>query len=154
MLIPTRLYLCSTLCIITNKTAYILNYLVTMLPLNLRRTYSFTFQGQFAIWIKRKYTRERHPMMFSRKLASKHLLLTNIFSWQINGKLKMYCAVSLKKPNWEIICTVASVTAVTCYVTLTNRHFTFLIHTFKSFIMRGLTRLYLVIFILKTILKK
>lgn len=26
-------------------------------------------------------------MMFSRKLASKHLL-TNIFSWQISGKLK------------------------------------------------------------------
>lgn len=58
-----------------------------MLPLNLRRTHSFTFQGQFAIWIKHKCTQERHTMMFSRKLASKHLL-TNIFSGQISGKLK------------------------------------------------------------------
>lgn len=153
MLILARLYLCSALCIITNKTAYILNYSVTLLPLNLRRIYSFTFQGQFAIWIKHKCTQERHPMMFSRKLASKHLL-TNIFSWQINGKLKMYSAVSLKKLNWEIICTTASVTAVPCYVTLISHHFTFLIRTFKSFIMRGLTRSSLVIFILKTILKK
>lgn len=34
-------------------------------------------------------------MMFSEKLASKHLL-TNIFPWQINGKLK-YIVLSVER---------------------------------------------------------
>lgn len=86
MLIPTRLYLCSTLCIITNKTAYILNY-------SLSQRYHLTWEehthlhskGSLRFELNIKCTQERHPPMFSRRLASKHLL-TNIFSWQINGK--------------------------------------------------------------------